>query len=267
MNSPNESRQLKAIARPINAIEKPSVLEMLAFAALGGVIVGVASRRGRNSPIAKAAGFALMGMAARPFVTAAITRAGARRRNVVFNSSVEIARPIPEVFAFFKDFENFPRVIGAVRSVIDYQDGRSHWEVYTPSGSVLSWDAVVTKYVPNSVIAWESVVRSLVESRGVARFTALSPTKTRVDLSVAHHPVATTLQDAVRALLATDPRKTVANNLDHIRFYLESMPSRRIAATSEPSPEPTPSTTETDSQSASRIPDDRTRDVPAAGDH
>jgi uncharacterized membrane protein len=233
MNSHVENGKEQSLARPINVLESPSVLESFAIAALGGALIG-ASRRGRGSSLVRLAGFALVGVAARPFVTAAITRAGARRRSVAFNSSIEIERPVPEVFAFFKDFENFPRVVGAVRSVVDYQDGRSHWEVYTPSGSILSWDAVVTKYVPNSVIAWESVVRSLVQSAGVARFTPLSPTRTKVDISVKHQPLHTTLKDAVRALLAADPRKTVADNLDHIRFYLESLPS----TTPAPSPEP-----------------------------
>ena len=223
MTSSVQNRDPATVTRAINTIETPNSLELFAIAAVGGALLGL-SRRGRGSTIARMAGLALVGVAARPFVTAAITRAGSRRRNIAFNSAVEIERPIADVFAFFKDFENFPRVIGAVRSVVDYQDGRSHWEVYTPSGSVLSWDAVVTKYVPNSVIAWESVVRSLVESAGVARFTALSPTRTRVELSVTHHPLHTTLKDAVRALLATDPRKTVSDNLDRIRFYLESAP-------------------------------------------
>jgi len=237
MTLPTGSPRAGALTRPINTVDRPTALEMFAVAALGGVMIGAAARRGRGSPFAKLAGLALIGVAARPFVTAAVVRAGARRRNIAFNSSVEIERPVADVFAFFKDFENFPRVVGAVRSVIDYQDGRSHWEVYTASGSVVSWDAVVTKYLPNSVIAWESVVQSLVESSGVARFTALSPTRTRVDLSITHNPVTTGLKDAVRALLASDPRKTVSDNLDHIRFYLESMPSRRIA---ERAPEATP---------------------------
>jgi uncharacterized membrane protein len=234
MTPPLEHQGSKAVGRPINTVVAPNALELLAVAALGGMMIAVGARRGRESPIARLAGLALIGVAAQPLITAAITRAGARRRNIAFRSSVEIERPIADVFAFFKDFENFPRVVGAVRSVVDYQDGRSHWEVYTPSGSVLSWDAVVTKYVPNSVIAWESVVRSLVESAGVARFTALSPTRTRVDLSITHHPVSTTLKDAFRALLASDPRKTVSANLDHIRFYLESMPAKRIETVTEP---------------------------------
>ena len=236
MTSSAENRERKALTRPINAVELPSALELFAIAAVGGALIGL-SRRGRGSSVARLAGFALVGVAARPFLTAAITRAGARRRNIAFNSSVEIERPVTDVFAFFKDFENFPRVIGAVRSVVDYQDGRSHWEVYTPSGSVLSWDAVVTKYVPNSVIAWESVVRSVVESAGVARFTAISPTRTRVELSVTHHPLLTTLKDAVRALLAMDPRKTVNDNLDRIRFYLESTPARIAEKAENPASE------------------------------
>ena len=231
MSARLENREPKAVARAINVVAPPDLLEMFALGALGGVMIGISKRRG--STLARIAGFALIGIAARPLVTAAVTRAGARRRHIAFNASVEIERPVADVFAFFKDFENFPRVIGAVRSVVDYQDGRSHWEVYTPSGSVMSWDAVVTKYVPSSVIAWESVVRSLVESAGVARFTALSATRTRVDLSVKHQPLNTTLKDAVRALLSADPRKTVSDNLDHIRFYLESMPRP-----SEPAPGP-----------------------------
>ena len=71
-------------------------------------------------------------------------------------SSIEVDRSVGEVFAFLNDFENFPRVIGNLRSVIDYQDGRAHWEAYTPTGHIVEWDTVVTKYVPRSVIAWES---------------------------------------------------------------------------------------------------------------
>ena len=98
-----------------------------------------AARRGRaRAALARLAGLALdrRGRASRSCASAFAepARDGAR---VACTSSIEIERPVADVFAFFKDFENFPRVIGVVRSVVDYQDGRSHWEVYTPSGGVV----------------------------------------------------------------------------------------------------------------------------------
>jgi uncharacterized membrane protein len=216
---------------PINSANgvTPSsdLLDVLAVAAIGGVLVGISRKNGRGSALTRLAGIAMIGVAARPLVLAAVRTAGAQRRSVAVTSSIEINRPVHEVFAFFKDFENFPRVVGAVRSVRDYQDGRSHWEVYTPSGNVVEWDAVVTKYVPNSVIAWESVVKSLVESSGIVRFTALSPTRTRVDVTFTHRPVQSSLKDAVRALFARPPGDAVDRDLDRIRFYLESLPPER----------------------------------------
>ena len=116
MTSSIQNRERNALAGPINTIASPSALELFAIAAVGGALIGL-SRRGRGATLARLAGVALVGVAARPFVTAAVTRAGARRRNIAFQSSVEIERPVADVFAFFKDFENFPRVVGAVRSV------------------------------------------------------------------------------------------------------------------------------------------------------
>jgi len=225
LNQPRR-RIREVVATPINPELEPVQLDLLSVAALGGLLLGVSRKHGRSSPIARLAGLAMIAVAARPFVYAAIRRAGTKRRSVAVTSTIEIDRPVSDVFAFFKDFENFPRVIGSVRSVLDYQDGRSHWELYTPSGGIVEWDAVVTKYVPNSVIAWESVVRSLVESSGVVRFTALSPTRTRVDLSVTHRPLQTSLKDAARALFAPHPSAVIERHLDRIRFYLESLPAR-----------------------------------------
>ena len=226
-------RNPAAVTTPINSAtavtpSSTDLLDVLAVAAIGGVLIGISRKDGRASALTRLAGVAMIGVAARPLVLAAVRTAGARRRSVAVASSIEINRPVHEVFAFFKDFENFPRVVGAVRSVSDYQDGRSHWEVYTPSGDVVEWDAVVTKYVPNSVIAWESVVKSLVESAGIVRFTPLSPTRTRVDVTFTHRPLQSSLKDAVRALFARQPADIIDRHLDRIRFYLESLPPERV---------------------------------------
>ena len=169
------------------------------------------------------AGLFLIGMATRPEAEARVRRAGERRRILSFKSSLEVDRPVAPTFSFFKNFENFPRILGGLKSVIDYEDGRSRWEAYTPSGDIVAWSVVVTKYVPNHVLAWESERGSEVEVRGLIRFTALTPTRTRLDFEVKYRPTKTTMNDAIRALMAPALIDRLKADIDHARFYLETL--------------------------------------------
>ena len=204
---------------------KPSSqsLEQVALGALGGALLAAnPEHRGARS-VARAAGLALIVYAASPLIGRVIRAAGARRRQVALRSAIEVDRPLPAVFAFFKDFENLPRVMGALRSVVDYQDGRSHWRAYTMAGNLVEWDVVVTKYVPNTVIGWESVPNSVVDVRVQLRFSPVSATRTRLDVEAYFSPATTGLSDALRALIAPGNERRLKSELDHVRFYLESV--------------------------------------------
>jgi uncharacterized membrane protein len=123
-------------------------------------------------------------------------------------------------------------VFGGLHTVTDYEDGRSHWEAYTPSGEIMTWDAVVTKYVPNHVIAWESVPQSQVEMRGLIRFMALTPTRTRLTFEVIYTPLRSRLSDTIRAMMGTAPQARGVTC--HARGSTESLtPDGR----SEPAPD------------------------------
>ena len=104
-----------------------------------------------------------------------------------------------------------------ILSIEDSQDGRSHWAVRSPTGHSVEWDATVTKYVPSSVIAWESVPNSPVRASGLMRFFPLSPTATRVDLTITYQPLRTGFADAFRALVG-------ANNTVRLRTELAQAP-------------------------------------------
>jgi len=207
-----------------NTTESPgSALTGLAIGAIGGALLASRAKDRRSTALLRLAGLALIGYAARPVVEHAVRRVGERRRSIHLASEVEIERNVVDVFTFFKNFENFPRVIGGLHSVIDYEDGRSHWESYSPSGEIIAWDAVVTKYVPNHVIAWESVPQSMVEMRGLIRFMALTPTRTRLTFEANYSPTRSRLSDTIRALMGPAPQKRIVNDLKHARFYLESL--------------------------------------------
>ena len=136
-----------------------------------------------------------------PAILRWLRRTGSARRSVDMRMTVVVERPLNEVFDFCRDFENFPKIVDVLLSVEDSQDGRSHWAVRSPTGDAIEWDAVVTKYVPNAVIAWESVPGSVVRAGGVMRFSPLSGTETRLDVSVTYQALQTDLNEALRALV------------------------------------------------------------------
>jgi uncharacterized membrane protein len=216
---------------PIRARRPPKALVRFAAAGVGGALLALSDDTCRGRALLRLLGLGLIGYAAQPIVEDRLRRVGERRRSIAYQTLIDIERPVTDVFTFFKDFENFPRVIGGLESVIDYQDGRSRWQIFTPSGRTLSWDAVVTKYVPNGVIAWESVPGSAVETAGLVRFTALSPRWTRLELSMTYRPAYTGLDDAVRTLFGPRAARRLRDDLDHARFYLESLP-----LTTDPAP-------------------------------
>lgn len=158
------------------------------------------------------AGAVLAGASA-PFALRWLCRTGAARRAVNLRTTLIIERPIHDVFEFCRDFENFPKIVDVLLNVEDSQDGRSHWAVRSPTGHSVEWDATITKYVPNSVIAWESVPGSPVYASGLMRFAPLSPTETRVDMSLRYRPLHTALSEAVRAMIVPSNTRRLRTEL------------------------------------------------------
>jgi uncharacterized membrane protein len=207
----------------------------IALGLLGGALVGRSRGQGRPGRLLAAAGIGLVAWAARPLFRDWLVRRGTARRRVTLSVSLDVQRPVHEVFAFCKDFENFPKIFGSLHSVIDYQDGRSHWEAFSASGRVVAWDAVVTKYVPNSVIAWSSVPRSEVETKGLIRFVAKGAAATQLTIDLSYRPRETRFNDALHALAVPRREDQVRADLARAAFYIESLPRLEVVADA-PSP-------------------------------
>jgi uncharacterized membrane protein len=145
-----------------------------------------------------------------------------------------IDRPVREVFTFCRDFENFPRVIQSLHRITDFQDGRSRWEVMSPSGEILTWDAEVTKYVPNAVLAWRSLPGSIVDCNGLIRFAPTPSGGTRLQIQIDYDPGTTGFTDALRALLDIPREQQLEADLSRANFYLEGQPPSPPQEVSDP---------------------------------
>jgi uncharacterized membrane protein len=213
-------------------MNRSTAAEHVAEAIVAGTLFGYASpRRGRGALAARLAGSALLVAAFAPALVRRLLRAGAARRRVHLRTTLEVDRPVHEIFEFCRDFANFPRVIQSLHSVTDFQDGRSRWEVISPRGELLSWDVQVTKYVPNVVLAWRSVAGSIVDCNGLVRFAPTSTGGTELQIEIGYDPRHTGLSDAVRALFDVSRKEQLEADLARANFYFTTQP---------PAPEPPP---------------------------
>ena len=204
--------------------------EQVVEATLAGMLLGYGGGSRRRRVGARLLATAFLSAAFAPALTRRLLRLGAARRRVHLRKTIEIDRPVHDVFEFCRDFENFPRVVQSLHSIKDYQDGRSRWEVMTPGGDVLAWDAEVTKYVPNVVLAWRSVPGAVVDCKGVIRFAPTATGGTRLQIQVDYDPCHTDLGDAIRALLNTPRTEQLEADLARANFYLVALPKEQIEA-------------------------------------
>jgi uncharacterized membrane protein len=184
-----------------------------------------AGRDDRRGTAARAVAVGLLIAAWIPALGARLLRAGAARRRIHLRKVVVIERPVRDVFAFCRDFENFPRVIQSLHRITDFQDGRSRWEVVSPSGEILTWDAEVTKYVPNVVIAWRSISGSVVDCNGLIRFAPTPSGGTRLQIQIDYDPCTTGFTDALRALVDIPRERQLEADLSRANFYIKGQPS------------------------------------------
>jgi uncharacterized membrane protein len=69
--------------------------------------------------------------------------------------SINIGRPVQEVFAAWSDLERVAQSVSFIESVQRFGD-RSHWRVDI-DGRTFEWDAQITQIVPGESLGWKSV--------------------------------------------------------------------------------------------------------------
>lgn len=193
---------------------------LIAFGFAGGAVLGY-GKKGDRAALARLVELGLLGAAVWVALGLRILPLGAARRSVGVRTSLVIRRPVAEVFAFFRDFTNFPALIGGLSSIEDTEDGRARWRVQTFAGRSLEWETVLTKFVPNQVIGWESVPGGDVDSNGVLRFEPVGAGETKVNIELQYRPLRTDMVEALYALHESR-QVQVGADLRRVGEYLEA---------------------------------------------
>ena len=208
-----------SLLRPLKPVSS------LLLGAMGGVLLGARSRRSSGGAFAAFAGLTLVGIAASGPMGELLRRVGTRRRAMHLRLSFVVAHPVTTVFRFFSDFENFPRLVRALREVEDFGDGRAHWVASGEGGRVLEWDSVTTKYVTNRVISWQSTPDSFVRASCTVRLVPERDGGTCVKLAIDYSVPTERIKDAVAALATRRNTREIESDIRLLGRRLDEMSS------------------------------------------
>ena len=158
-------------------------------------------------------------------------RAGARRRarrwmegeGVRIERVTTINRPIEEVFAFWKNFENFPKFMRHLENVHMTGPRRSHWHAKAPAGMTVAWEAETLEERENEWIAWRSVEGSQIRNSGSVRFQRAPGARgTEVRVQLQYAPPAGRLGRAIAWMFGEEPDQQIHEDLHRFKQLMET---------------------------------------------
>src|SRR5262245_8672698 len=141
-------------------------------------------------------------------------------RGIHVEESVTINRPLPELYRFWRNFENLPQFMQHLESVSMREEGISHWVAKGPAGMRVEWDARIINEVDNKVIGWQSLEGSTIATAGSVHFDETADgTVVRVHLQSS--PPAGRLGSAVAWMFGEEPGQQVREDLQRFKALLE----------------------------------------------
>jgi uncharacterized membrane protein len=136
--------------------------------------------------------------------------------------SVSLNRPPEEVYAFFRDLENLPRIMSHLDSV-EQRDRHSRWRARGPLGVHVEWDAEITEDRPGESIAWRSLPGADVSNQGRVEFRpGPAGLGTEVRVALAYDPPLGTVGAGVAKLFGEEPSQQISADLRRLKQVLET---------------------------------------------
>lgn len=146
------------------------------------------------------------------------------KRGVHVSESLLIDKTPEELYAYWRNLENLPRIMTHLKSVRVIDSRRSHWVATAPSiaGGEVEWEAEITADETNRRIEWQSLPGSSVENRGSVQFVrAPGDRGTGVRVVMDYSPPAGQLGKWIAKLFGEEPEQQIWDDLRNFKRVME----------------------------------------------
>jgi uncharacterized membrane protein len=130
--------------------------------------------------------------------------------------SIEVDRPLSDVYNQWTQFEEFPKFREGVKEVRQLDDQRLHWRADI-GGKEKEWTAKIIEQIPDDRIAWRS--ESGEYTSGQVDFARLGTDRTQVALEISYDPKGfiENVGDAVGVV-----SRRIENDLERFKEFIEN---------------------------------------------
>lgn len=138
-------------------------------------------------------------------------------------AATTILRPLEQVYAFVRDFRNFPSFMAHLDSVETHSDGRSRFSLRMLGGKLLEWEVEIIDDRPGELVAWRSLPGGDLDNRGTIRFLpAPGGRGTQVHADIRYTARAGGLNMLIAKLLNIAPAQQAKADLRRLKQLLEA---------------------------------------------
>jgi len=136
--------------------------------------------------------------------------------------SILVLRPTEQLYRYWRNFENLPRIMRHLESVELTSSNRSRWVARGPLGVKFEWEAEIISEKENELIAWRSLEGSAVDTAGSVHFVpARNGQATEVKVVLKYNPPAGKVGAVIARLLGDAPEQQIEEDLRTFKWVME----------------------------------------------
>ena len=133
--------------------------------------------------------------------------------------SIEVNAPLDRAYAVWRDFENWPKFMPYLKSVIDTGERTAVCKVATPLGTRECHTKFINEH-PGQGFEWTTTDGD-VDFRGKVNFAEIGPGRTRVSVGMEYHAPLGKLGEALATWLHEDPCAELPAELERFKQLVE----------------------------------------------
>jgi uncharacterized membrane protein len=141
---------------------------------------------------------------------------------IVFDEAITINASAAQLYAFWREVDNLPRIAPRLRSVEKLDDKRSRWTVDGPRGVPIEWESEVTHVVPDREISWRTTHQDVLTHFGTVIFReATGGRGAVVGVHLEYVSPAGAVGTAIARIMGQSPQRLTKDALRNLKQLVE----------------------------------------------